>query len=508
MACDLRHFNPIISRSPLCCHNHAFIFSHLCIYQTQALSFDGKQYEGYIKGGPMGHLRVIASPRCGGSGLTGTSKVKWRTALSSVAGLLALTACSGVDEAFNRATDWGSSNRQQAEVKQPAPPPAQVSANSVDLYQRGAMPPDASPSDAKANRQDSGAGDGGQPPAYGANDPSQRVATYGVNQDAKGDARMPGAANGGAHGLQTANASVQQPQYGAPPPQYGAGQQGAGHAGGGPVAQPRNLNAGGQQAIYAGAVPPQPANPAQGSPAKRRDAAVPEKRYAKRSSLWDWTKIDLGRHTREETPVERLRRSRKMVARGQAPNYSQDYAIGLRGSETGGVSANPAEAQRLGASTGGPAGPIGPRAGTLGGNSTYVARSPVRVASQSPNPGIAATVPSRDKPMRIYFGPGISRLSSQTISSLASIAQTQKNMRRPVHVVGVAGSAGGEGPDFHNASALNELALSRAKAVAQELSLNGVAQGDIVVHAQQENRGSGASAGSARARRVDIFLDQ
>lgn len=411
--------------------------------------------------------------------MTGASKNRWaKVSLAALllAGIGTLGACSTFEQAF----DSGSSGSAQSQV--------QVSTDNADLYQRGGYAPPPHQSQPTQVAANSGAGtapvDGGAsaPVRVASSDPGQSA--FGVNEAGKDDAQR----------LASDTAD-----------------NGAVRAGGGPqlasVTPIPNGDGGNTEiadgVVYANTVPPglNQTVEAPGAPAGSAGKKVPEKDYADRDSFWDWTKIDLGRHTREETPVERLRRSRQVLRNQQRPSYSSDnLAFGLRGSEGGSFAAstnNPAAAPRLGAATAG--GGFTDNA-PAGGAPEYAA---LRDTNQIPD---VAAVPTRDQPMRIYFAPGVAQLSSQTINGLAGVAQTQKNVRRPVHVVGVAGSVGGEGPDFQNASALNELALSRAKAVAQELSVNGVPQGDIVVHAQQENRDVGA--GAARARRVDIYLEQ
>lgn len=146
-----------------------------------------------------------------------------------------------------------------------------------------------------------------------------------------------------------------------------------------------------------------------------------------------------------------------------------------------------------------------------------VKREPVQVARLGSNtrPITTASVakpnvnmPSRSRPIRVYFSKDSAQLSPRYAARLRQLASLQKSSGRRVHVRAIA-AAGPNGEAHADANALNKLAVSRAKAVATKLWAYGVKSNQMVLQASQEQAvGQGRSTlQAARIRRAEIYIE-
>jgi len=211
----------------------------------------------------------------------------------------------------------------------------------------------------------------------------------------------------------------------------------------------------------ANASPPPVAIPPAGTPAASKkpapDQPVGPKKNVGRSTSFDWLLLDKGRHTREMTPVERLRATRRLLTRRRTA------AMAVPAENPTGVTPPRAGLGLQGPADQGAAPFKPPAQASLQPGSTATGLAQTATPQKSPTPaptnaGGQSAIPNRERPMRIYFAPGKKKLSSQTISSIVSVAEAQRTIKRLVHVVGVAAAKGGEGNGF-NTETLNRLAL-------------------------------------------------
>ena len=120
----------------------------------------------------------------------------------------------------------------------------------------------------------------------------------------------------------------------------------------------------------------------------------------------------------------------------------------------------------------------------------------------------AANLPTKSRPIRVYFSKDSAQISPRDVSRLSQLASMQKSTGRRVYVRAIA-AAGPNGEAEADANALNKLAVSRAKAVATKLWGYGVKSDQMVLQASQEQAiGQGRSTlQAARIRRAEIYIE-
>lgn len=146
----------------------------------------------------------------------------------------------------------------------------------------------------------------------------------------------------------------------------------------------------------------------------------------------------------------------------------------------------------------------------LGSNSTPIttATVPVKNTQTRSLATTNANLPTRSRPIRVYFSKDSAQISPRDISRLRKLADMQKSSGKRVHVRAIA-AAGPNGEAEADANALNKLAVSRAKAVATKLWGYGVKSDQMVLQASQEQAiGQGRSTlQAARIRRAEIYIE-
>lgn len=127
---------------------------------------------------------------------------------------------------------------------------------------------------------------------------------------------------------------------------------------------------------------------------------------------------------------------------------------------------------------------------------------------QTPARNVTANLPGRSSPVTVYFSKDSAALTASFSSRLRRIAGLQKQAGRRIHVRAVAAS-GANGERANDSDALNQLAVSRARAVAAKLISFGVKPADLVLQARQERTaGAGRSTlQSSRSRRAEIYIE-
>jgi len=120
----------------------------------------------------------------------------------------------------------------------------------------------------------------------------------------------------------------------------------------------------------------------------------------------------------------------------------------------------------------------------------------------------AANLPTKSRPIRVYFSKDSTQISPRDVTRLRQLASLQKSSGRRVYVRAIA-AAGPNGEADADASALNKLAVARAKAVATKLWGYGVKSDQMVLQASQEQAvGQGRSTlQAARIRRAEIYIE-
>jgi outer membrane protein OmpA-like peptidoglycan-associated protein len=146
----------------------------------------------------------------------------------------------------------------------------------------------------------------------------------------------------------------------------------------------------------------------------------------------------------------------------------------------------------------------------LGSNSKPIttASVPLRKTLTRSVANTNATLPTKSRPIRVYFSKDSAQISPRDVTRLRQLASLQKSSGKRVHVRAIA-AAGPNGEAEADANALNKLAVARAKAVATKLWGYGVKSSQMVLQASQEQAvGQGRSTlQAARIRRAEIYIE-
>lgn len=140
---------------------------------------------------------------------------------------------------------------------------------------------------------------------------------------------------------------------------------------------------------------------------------------------------------------------------------------------------------------------------------TVSARPPAVASTAMPDFDKLAAIEPAGGPMVVHFAHGSSRLSREARRELQSIARTVASIGRPIRVVGHSSQRTGDMPYSRHKDVNFRMSENRARAVAQELQRQGVAQELILVEARGDEEPiyyEFMPAGEAQNRRVEVIL--